>query len=192
MHISKHNLRRNSTVSTIDQSLLEQFYSLLDAEEQLEEEAMNALSEINLESWFAEVDFFNNGYIDTSALYEYFIHYDTKQHVFEEYNALIILKIIKRHSLSDKLVLEDFKNFIDKSAEIQIFLTSEQLSPADSQKAEPKILDKHYKHKSNELYSLSSEISITPEIKIGPKLIDHNYNNNHFETLSMISREQIE
>lgn len=79
---------------------------------------------MNLEAWFGEVDFFNNDYIDTSALYEYFLHYDSHQHVYEEYNALIILKIIKRHTISDKLVLEDFKIFLEKTREIQIFLTN--------------------------------------------------------------------
>jgi hypothetical protein len=58
-------------------------------------------------------------------------------------------------------------------------------------KAEPH-LDKHFKHPSNELYSLESELSIAPEIKIGPKLIDHQNYNNHFESLSLISRQQIE
>jgi hypothetical protein len=33
------------------------------------------------------------------------MHYDSKQQTFEEYNALTILKIIKRHNLSDKLFL---------------------------------------------------------------------------------------
>lgn len=74
------------------------------------------------------MDFFNNGYIDTSTLYEYFLHYDTKQQVFEEYNALLIIRLIKRHSTSDKLYIQDFKDFLERSNFIQIFLTNDQLT----------------------------------------------------------------
>jgi hypothetical protein len=94
---------------------VDQLHGLLEAELQVEEELSSALAETDLEKWFAEVDFFNNGYIDTSALYEFLLHYDARQQPFEEYNALLLLRIVKRHTLSDKLLLQDFRTFVDRA-----------------------------------------------------------------------------
>lgn len=164
---------------------MEGFWRLIKEEEETEEELVGLLGEIPLEKWFAEVDFFSNGYIDTTALFEYLLHYAPSGEAFEEYNALLIIRTIKRCSTGDKLFLQDIKDFIELEDIVQILLTNHNLSPELTTR--PLV---HFKRNSNELQSLSSEFSIPAEfIKLGPKLSQKEAANSEGE---MLSREQIE
>jgi len=91
------------------------------------------------------------------------MHYDQSNSPFEEYNALLILKTIKKYSHSDKVILQDVRDYINPHEEIiQNLLTNDNLPDSTNQLHRP----------SKKNSTFSSDLSIQNSfIKLGTKFM---------------------